>query len=148
MMKSMIVGLLATFVAGICLATAQSSKAHSSSTKTGSDPLTTATKPLTPKSAMEPRHKSAAVLPSSNKSAARTSTELSRLERHPAKTTNEKSTASVKAASVPKTGSSDPTAVSNSRTNFKYQKPNGGVQAATPNAHSPNPPTPRVTKPN
>jgi hypothetical protein len=143
MMKSMIVGLLATFVAGICLATAQSSKAHSSSTKTGSDPLTTATKPLTPKSA-----KSAAVLPSSNKSAAKTTTELSRLERHPAKTTNEKSTASVKAASVPKTGSSDPTAVSNSRTNFKYQKPNGGVQAATPNAHSPNSPTPRVTKPN
>ncbi len=147
MLKPMTVFLLATCVAGSCLAGAQATKAHSSS-KSSVDPLAKATKPLTPKSAMETPRKSAVVVPTSTKSAAKTSTELNRLERQPAKTTNDKSAAPVKTASVAKTGGSDPAAVSNSRTNFRYQKPTGGVQASTPNAHAPNSSTPRVTKPN
>jgi hypothetical protein len=146
MMKYRIVGLLATLVGGICIATGQSSKAHSSSPK--ADPLTTATKPLTPKSALEQRHKAAVAAPRSTKSASKTSAELNRLEQQPTKATNKRSAASAKATSTPRSATADPAVANNSRTNFKYQKPAGGVQASRPNAHAANSTTPRVTKPN
>jgi hypothetical protein len=145
-LKSSIACLLATLIAGICMASAQTSKTHSSSTKPNPDPVTSATKPLTPKSAMQPPRKTAAVVAGSTKSASKTSAELNHLERQPAHTANQKGTPAAKA--TPKAVTTDPAAANNSRTNFKYQKPAGGVQATRSEARAPNSQTPRVNKPN
>src|ERR1700684_4283561 len=65
------------------LGTAQTSQARSSSTTTtkgGSDPLQTATKPLTPKSAMPAQRKSSVAVPSTSAGSRNTSKELTHLE--------------------------------------------------------------------
>jgi hypothetical protein len=58
-----VICLFVAIAGGLCLATAQSSQVGSSSAKRGADPLQTATKPLTPKSAMPPQRKSPVVAP-------------------------------------------------------------------------------------
>jgi hypothetical protein len=142
-----VVCLLATAAIWSSLATAQKPQSSSSSTRSGPDPLQTATKPLTPKSSNLPPHKSSAV-PSKNQAASgNTSVELSRLER-----TNAKSQRSKPAAAAPKSTSAmksaDTASGNGSKINFRYQAPAGGMKASTPRAQSANSSTPRVTKKN
>jgi|SRR5271165_3254600 len=145
-MKRGIVSLFVSVAALATLAIAQTAQVSSSSAKTGPDPLKTATKPLTPKSAMPPQHKSTAVVPATATSSQKSSAELNRLERQNVKDTSSKSggTASAKSPSV----KSNEAAGGNSGIDFKYHKPTGGMQAATPNANSKNSSTPRVNKKN
>ena len=143
-MKFRILRLLVTIAAGVSLATAQNSQARSTPAK--KDPLQTATKPLTPKSAMPAQHKSTAVVTRPAKSAGNTTAELNRMERQNAKGGKVKSTSPAKSASVPRTAATP--AANDSKTNFKYQKPVGGLKATTPNANAKNSSTPRVTKSN
>ena len=128
----------------IGLATAQNSQVHSSSAKSISDPLQSATKPLTPKSAMpSSSHKSsAAALPPST--IGKTNAELSRVEREKIKTGPSPSASkdSPKLASAPKSNEANPAI------NYKYQKPVGGLKATTPDANAKGSSTPRVTKKN
>ena len=125
---------------------AQNSQAHLSTEKSAPDPLITVTKPLTEKSATTPvHHKSSVVLPPTAGNA-NTSTELSRIEGEKVSTkarTNggsgaPKNTSSLKTA--------NPSGDSGPGINYKYQKPAGGTQANTPNAHMPNSSVPRVKK--
>lgn len=145
MMKHRLVCLLATVVAGACLASAQNSQSHSSSVKPAPDRLEGATKPLTAKSAMPSPHKSSLAVPGAHTSTKgqNTDMELTRLERQRVKTTspNTRSASSVPARkpAVNQKGSG---------IDFKYQQPVGGMQAPTPGARSPNSSTPRVVKKN
>lgn len=118
MMKYRVVCLFVAVAASIGLATAQNSQVHSSSAKSGPDPLQTATKPLTPKSAMSPQHKSSATVPSAP-TTRKTNAELSRLERQNIKAGGSKKAA--KAPSVPKPAG--PSNGSGSGINSTYQKP-------------------------
>jgi hypothetical protein len=144
MMKYRVVCLFVTVAAGICLATAQNSQVRSSSTKSGPDSLQTATKPLTPKSAM-PVHPKSSAAPAVSTSGQKTSTELTHLERQNIKAQSPKSgsTGPAKSASVPKPTQ---TSASGSGIDFKYQKPVGGMTASTPGANSKASGTPRVKK--
>ena len=147
-MKRRSISLTIAVAALISCALAQTSGAHSgahsSSTKSGPDPIANATKPLTPKSAMPAAHKSGAAAPTASTSSGKTNAELNRLERQKPETTSSKSgTGPAKVAAAPK--SADKSATSDSM-NFKYQKPVGGPQAATPSAHTANSGTPRVKK--
>jgi hypothetical protein len=81
MMKNKVAGLLATAIVGTCLAAGQNSQSHSATAKSDAK-LHAATKPLTPKSAMPAKSKSASAPIASNHSA-KTNTELKRLERQP-----------------------------------------------------------------
>jgi hypothetical protein len=133
-----------TLAASTCLSLAQSSQVGASSAKPGPDPLQTATKPLTPKSAMPPQRKPSAEVPSAA-SSRKTSTELARLERqNNSAVTSSSDARSAKGPSVPK--SADPSAAQDPPINFKYKKPAGGMQAAKPDANSKNSATPRVKK--
>jgi negative regulator of sigma E activity len=110
-----------TVAAGICLATAQNSQVHSSSAKSSSDSLQKATKPLTPKSAMPPQHKSSGVVPGASTSGQNTSKELDRLEHQSIKTPSTKSsTAPAKRAAV---NSPAKSSGNDSGINATYQKP-------------------------
>jgi hypothetical protein len=142
-MKTKVVCFFAVGVAGICLATGQTSQTRSSSAKTGSDPVKAATKPLTPKSAMPAPRKSSAAVPNTPKGGSNATTELNRLEHQPASGGTAKSTPPAK-VTVPKTSTAS--AGNGSGINFKYQKPAGGMKATTPNPHSPNSSAPRVSK--
>ena len=147
MMKRRVVCSLVTMAAGICLATAQNStqksQVGSTSAKSGADPLKTATKPLTPKSAMPAPHKSSVAVPNTSKSGRNTTAELTHLEQQNTKAGSSKSTPPAK---VPPVKPADKSAGSDSGINFKYQKPVGGLKASTPDPHSPNSGTPRVKK--
>ena len=81
MMKYKFASGLAFVAAWTCLATAQTSQAHLSSTRPTPDPLKTSTKPLTEKSANTPRHRSSAVPAQRSAGAGKTSAELTGLER-------------------------------------------------------------------
>ncbi len=142
-MKTKVACFFAVGVAGICLATAQTSQTHSSSAKTGSDSAKAATKPLTPKSAMPAPHKSSVAVPNASKGGSNATTQLNRLERQPAGGGAAKGTLPAK-VTVPKTSAAS--AGNGSGINFKYQKPAGGMKATTPNPHSPNSSAPRVNK--
>jgi len=145
MMKHRLVCLLATVLAGACLASAQNSQGHSPSAKPAPDPLKGATKPLTPKSAMPSPHKSSLAVPGPHTSTKgkNTDLELTRLERQRITTTSPNTRV---ANSVP----ARKPAVNQmgSGIDFKYQQPVGGMQAPTPGARSPNSATPRVVKKN
>lgn len=139
-------GVFAVAVAWTCLGTAQISQTHASSTHSAPDPLKEATKPLTPKSAAPTHHASAAVPPPAA-TTTKTSAELNKLERQNTAPKGPK-TSNATAPKGPSTlKSADTSANVGSGVNFKYQKPAGGVEASTPNAHSPNVGT-RVTKKN
>jgi hypothetical protein len=122
------------------LAMAQSTKT-TSSTKSASDPMQSATKPLTPKSAMPGKPKSTVAVPPAS-TGSTTAVELNHLERTNVAASSKASSANSKNISMPKSG---PT-TANSQINFNYQKPAGGAQAVPPKARTANSNTPRVKK--
>ena len=147
-MKFRVKGILVAIAACICVSPAQNSQVRSSSASSTGKPdfLQTATKPLTPKSAMPAHRKPAAAEPKPSANSSKTTAELTHLERgQNAKTGGSKSssTAPAKSASAKSTGTP---ASSGSRIDFKYQKP-VAQKPATPGAHSQGP-TPEVTKQN
>ena len=86
-MKNRLIYWFVTAAVCTCLATAQNSQVHSSAAKTSPDPLKSATKPLTQKSATTP-HRSSSSVPapkpagtSKPSTTGNTSSELTRLER-------------------------------------------------------------------
>jgi hypothetical protein len=118
------------------VAAAQNSKVASSPPKSGSDPLRTATNPLTPKSAMPSQHKPAGASPKAAARPSNTSAELARLERQNSKAGSSKSSSPAPAKSTP--AKSAATSGNGSKIDFKYQKP-VGQKAATPGpGHTPN----------
>jgi hypothetical protein len=148
MMKYRVVCLFVALSVSSCLAAAQSSQGRSSSAKPGQDPLRTATKPLTPKSAMPAHRKSSGAIPKGSASSRNTSAELAHLERQEIKTPRSKSASAGATKGASGSKSTDTAAASGAGINFKYQKPVGGKQASKPDAHSANSSTPRVTKKN
>jgi hypothetical protein len=139
------IGWLLAVTASIATANAQTALGQSSSSTSsaasltanpGKDPLKSATKPLTPKSAMPAQRKPAPVMPPAT--GAHTSSDLNRLER----TNIGASTSKGAAPAIGK--SSDPTP--SQAMNFKYQKPVGGTQASAPNARAANSTKPRVSQ--
>lgn len=138
-------------IANVAAALGQSSSsssspvaAKSSGSESGKDPIKSATKPLTPKSAMPEQRKLAAVVPPAT--GAHTSSELGRMERSSVRASNSKPEGS-SAAKVPSITKSSGTAPSQSQSmNFKYQKPAGGTQASAPNARAANSTKPRVNQ--
>jgi hypothetical protein len=145
MMKYRVVCLFITVAALVALATAQNTQARSSSAKSGPDPLQTATKPLTPKSAITPHRKSSVALPATNDR--NTTAELTRMERQNVKAGDSKSVSVPSAQRVSPVKSADTSAGNGSGINFKYKKPAGGLRASTPDAQSANSGRP-VTKKN
>ena len=119
MMKYKAVFWFVTCAVWIGVATAQKSKPLSSSPKASPAPVHAATKPLTPKSAMPPPHKSSVVAPHASKSNQKSNAELNHLERQPIKATSPKKTA--KSASAPKPAGA--TNANGSGINSTYQKP-------------------------
>jgi len=122
MMKCKVVFWFVTWTALIGLGAAQNSKVGSSSAKTGPDPLKTATKPLTPKSAIGPRRTSSGAVPNSSANSQKTNAELTRLERQSVKAGGSKSGNSG-AAKAPPVKSANPASGSGSGINATYQKP-------------------------
>jgi hypothetical protein len=110
--------------------------------KPGKDPLKSATKPLTPKSAIPVPHKSAPVIPPAT--GVHTSSDLTRLERTSISGSSSKGTGASPAKAPPIGKSSDTTP--SQTMNFKYQKPVGGTQASAPNARAANSSKPRVNQ--
>lgn len=147
MAKYRVLSLSMAFAASVTLSMAQGTQVRASSTKAALDPVQNVTKPITPKSAMPPQYKSAAVV-SMPAETGKTNAELTRLERQPIKAETPTSTSgSAKTAKgVPLIKSSNASAGNGSGINFKYQKPVGGTQATVPNAQTPNSSTPRVKK--
>jgi hypothetical protein len=137
-------------VALIGLAPGQSSKPLSSSAKSGSDPLKTATKPLTPKSAMPSHRKTGAVAPKPATNSSKTTGELTRLERGKnIKSDGAKNSSTVPAKSAVAKSPATATGTSSgngSGIDFKYKKPAGGLQATNAGANAKGSSTPRVTK--
>ena len=141
MMKCRMV-CLSVVLALLGLAPAQSSQARSSSAKSGSaksgsaksssDPLTTSTKPLTPKSAMPSHRKGAVATPKAAASTSRTTAQLGHLERQNSQAVNSKSGSASPAKAPVKSAASSG---SSSKIDFKYQKPADG-QKAPPSATS------------
>jgi len=154
MMKYKFASCLAIAAAWTCLATAQTSQAHLSTTRPAPDPLKNATKPLTEKSANTPRHKSSVVPSQRSAGAGKTSAELTGLERQKdaakgptnSATSSPRNTASSKPPAIAKTAGTP--AANGTAIDYQYKKPAGGLQAQTPNAHAPNSSTTRVTKKN
>ena len=131
-----------------CLAMAQSSVGRLS-TPPPADPLKTATKPLTPKSAAPAHHKASVMLPQKPTGKDNTNAELTRLERQKTVlSSSPKSGSPIAPKSSSTAKPADPSAGSGPAIDYKYQKPAGGKQADTPNARAPNATTPRVTKKN
>lgn len=124
MMKCMAVLLLVTIASLLGPATAQNSQKLSSSGKPNSGSEHTATKPITPKSAMPTARTSSSVVPPGSTRGKNTNAELTRLERQQIKPENQKKTA--KPAPAPKPAG---TAKGNgSGINFAYQKPGAKKQ--------------------
>jgi hypothetical protein len=146
MTKCKVVGLFLTVAIWTCIATAQSSPAGPSSPKAAPDPLQSATKPLTPKSAMPAHRKSSTVAPNPAASGKNTTAELTRLEQQNIKAGSSSSSnkASAKSTALPKPASTS--AGNGQGINFKYQKPVGGMKATNPNANAPSSGTNRVKK--
>lgn len=135
---------LVTVASCSILVTAQNSQNRSSSTTKGPDPLKTATKPITPKSAMPAQHKSTAAAPATGVANTNASKELSHLERQPSRTPPApEANASPKPAPLK---SSNKSTAASPEAKFVYRKPAGGMQATTPDARTANSPTPRVKK--
>jgi hypothetical protein len=121
-MKNKVVCLFVTVAAGLCLAAAQSSVLNPAPAKSGKDPLQSATKPLTPKSAMSAPHKSPPVAPNTSTSTRKTDAELNHLEHQNIKAPSTKSGTAAPA----KRASAKPAAASStngSGINATYQKP-------------------------
>ncbi len=149
MMKYKVACWFGVAAAWTCLATAQSSQSHLSSPAQPVDPLKTATKPLTAKSAAPAPHKSSVAMPQKPSGKASTNTELSRLERQKIVLSNgPKSATPTSTKNTPSPKPAGTSAGSSAPIDYKYQKPVGGRQSDTPNARTPNSTTPRVAKKN
>jgi hypothetical protein len=122
MMKRKIVFWFVAGAAVVGMATAQNPKVGASSSKAGTDPLKTATKPLTPKTAIAPRSKTSGSISTSSANSQRTNAELTRLERQSVKAGSSKggNAGTAKAAPVKSAKTSSP---SGSGINASYQKP-------------------------
>jgi hypothetical protein len=138
MIKCKLVCLFLTVATCTFIATAQNSPAGSSPAKATPDPLQSATKPLTPKSAMPAKHKSSAAGPSAVATNKNTTAELTHLEQQNIKAGNSNSGNNRPAKSVTLPKPANTSAASGPGIDFKYQKPVGGMKAAKPNANSPN----------
>jgi hypothetical protein len=117
--------LFLIFAAFIGAASAQSAKVASSS-KSGADPLKTATKPLTPKSAIAPHSSSSAAVPNASANSQKTNAELTRLEHQSVKVEGAKSgnTGAAKSAPIKPSGPAKTSGASaGSGINSSYQKP-------------------------
>ena len=140
MMRSRVICLFVAIAASSCLATGQNSLGGSSSAK---DPIETANKALTPKSAM-PVHRKSSITPKPQKSGPNTTAELIHLEQQTVKASPSKSATVGAMKETPKaTGTF---ARNGSGINFKYQKPVGGPQAPNGGGNSKTSGTPRVKK--
>jgi hypothetical protein len=117
------IAFVAASLAGLgCLCVAQSSKSSLSSSHSGSDPLKSATKPITPKSANTPPHTSAASAPAASTGGRKTNAELTHLEGQGVRGgTSSKSGAG--AAKAPPIGSSKKSSGNGSGINATYKKP-------------------------
>ena len=146
MTKRRVVFLLIIAAALTSLAIAQSSQVRSSSPKSGPDPLQTANKPLTPKSAMPTQRKSSVTLPNTSTGSRSTSAELTHLERQNIKAGGSTSVSKGPEKGAPAIKPAETSAANGSAINYKYQKPAGGRQATRPDANSKNSGTPRVKK--
>lgn len=122
--------------------TAQNPPTRSTPHKSDPGAVPTASKPLTPKSAMPAKRKSSVTLPADS-STRNTSAELSHLERQKTRTNGAKGADKGSQKIAPKAETS---AANGSGVNFKYKKPAGGMKAATPDPNTRNSPTPRVKK--
>jgi len=121
MLKRTFAFVMVTVAASLCLATAQNSKPGASATA-GPDPLKTATKPLTPKSAIASPHKSSTAAPLASTNTQKTNAELRRLERQGVKTAGPSKTTPGAAKAAPaKPATASPR--SDSGINAPYQKP-------------------------
>ncbi len=122
MMKCRVAFFFVTIAALIGLATAQKSEIGSPSTKASVDPLKSAPRPLTPKSAIALPRKSSVAVPQISTSSRNTSVELTRLERQSLKTIGSKtgSTGVSKVNPVKPAGTSS---ASGSGINASYHKP-------------------------
>ena len=146
MTKCRVVSMLIGTLALASLAMAQSSQARSSPTKSGTDPLQTATKPLTPKSAMPTQRKSSAAVPATSTGNRNTTAELTHLERQKIKAGSSQSVTKGSGKGAPAIKPAETSAPNGSGINYKYQKPAGGMKATTPDANAKNSSTPRVKK--
>ena len=151
MMKCKVACWFAVAAVWTCLATAQSSQSHLSSTQPP-DPLKAVTKPLTEKSATPAQHKSSAAMPPVRRT--NTNAELSHLERQKIVLNNNPKSVTpgshekIRPQRICRKRQLRTTAGSSAPIDYKYQKPAGGRQSDTPNARTPNSTTPRVTKKN
>jgi len=114
--------LFVTVAAFLGLGAAQNSKLALSSTSPRQDPLKTATKPLTPKSAAQPPRRSSVPLPNRATNSSKNGAELNRLERESMNTGVAKGN---KAGTVktPSTKPAETSPKSGSGINASYQKP-------------------------
>lgn len=122
MMRHSVAYLLVTAATVVGLATAQSSQVRSSSSKSVADPIQSATKPLTPKSAMPAHRKASVVAPTPPPSSEKTTAELNHLEHQNIKT----GSAASGSSKAPKSVVVKPAARSSangSGINATYQKP-------------------------
>jgi hypothetical protein len=120
MVKFRIVCWFVTAAVGVCLATAQKSQVRSSSAN--ADPLQVATKPLTPKSAMRTKSKSAPLAPNASKSGRNTTAELNHLERQNGKAPSSKNSSAGQTKGTTVKSTATPSG-SGSGISATYQKP-------------------------
>jgi hypothetical protein len=122
MMKRLMILLWVTVAALVGFAAAQNSKPKASPSKSSAHNATSSTKPLTPKSAMTPAHKTSVTVPNSSNSR-KTNAELTRLERQNVKAGTPKSNSGGTAPKVPAIKSDTKTSANGSGINSSYQKP-------------------------
>lgn len=120
MTKCKAVRVIVTMTVWGCLAAAQNSTKSASSAKSNPAPAhTAATKPLTPKSAMPPPHKST-VAPPASTSVRNTNAELNHLERQPIRASNGGNAGAAKASPAKAAGTPN---ANGSGINATYQPP-------------------------
>jgi hypothetical protein len=122
MMKRQMILLCVTLAASAVLATAQNSKPKASPSKSSAHNATSSTKPLTPKSAMTPAHKTSLTVPNASNSR-KTNAELTRLERQNVKAGTPKGSSGGTAPKVPAIKSDTKPSANGSGINASYQKP-------------------------
>lgn len=130
MMKYRIVCLLVAVAAFSSLSPAQNSQPRSSSATAGSGALKTATKPLTPKSAMPAHRKAATVAPKATGTMNTTTAQLNHLERQNNKANSPKNPGAAPGKDTTLKSGSAPAGKS-SGIDFKYQKPAGAQKGTT-----------------
>ena|ERR1700674_1041306 len=122
MLKHRMILLCVTVAALVGFATAQNSKPKTSPSKSSAPTAKSSTKPLTPKSAMTPAHKTSVTVPNASNSR-KTNAELTRLERQNVRAGTPKSNSGGTVPKVPATKSDTKASANGSGINSSYQKP-------------------------